>query len=75
MLSNGMLPKLRWNIHFRKRGAAIFVDVAEGLEIQSILHTNHRSTSSRRADFGLRSNSPAQWAYLHEIPGDTQKAG
>ena len=33
---------------------AMFVDVAEGLEIQSILHTDHQSTIANLADFGFQ---------------------
>jgi putative hydrolase of the HAD superfamily len=34
----------------------MFVQVAEGLGIRSILHTDSRSTSAKLASFGLRSD-------------------
>jgi putative hydrolase of the HAD superfamily len=35
----------------------MFVEVAQGLGIQSILHTDFRSTRAKLAAFGLRSDS------------------
>ena len=40
----------------------LFVQVAEGLGIQSILHTDYRSTCAKLASFGLQSDEGA----IHE---------